>query len=586
MTDTAQVVELHGTRATRARTLKRDAGYIGQEVAMDPAPWHVQASFAHNSAQFFSIGGRRARHRVTTPPFDYRKLLHTIMRSGSLSRSIRVLSDRIGQYGVEVVPRWKDADPEKLDPAQRDEVELVLAASGWECGGYRQLRKKKDLEFYSIGNGAKRVVRDRAGRIAAIEPLKALGVRVALPWEDGDDEVEVMIPLFLPSTQRTVWLPRPTKFKRFMVYEGNRTYRWYKQLGDPRPMHAATGETRPAGARDFGDDEAQELMWFTDTWPGIDHYGCPGWYAQRDEATAEANLGALLNRWSNDGLLDTTLLLTSNGGWDPTFVAELERHLRDHSRGWAKAFNVILGSAIAGAEASEGVESKIIDGDEAGSPGSNRITAHDLSSKLDLEKIVDNMVKLASFNRSYAFGLPPGAIGVVEEDSRATAEAVLLQAETGVYMPARQRDDEFSNLYLLPQMGVVDWVLRTRNANTNEAARAAEAAAPFIDGGALSINGMIDWANKISGLEFAQSDDPLADVPLALIGAVAGGAMTPEEANADEQGAMRSAELVRRFKKRVVAMHRQLASTAEAAEIVDDVKREAERAGQQLPDNA
>jgi capsid portal protein len=546
-----------------------------QRIQTSPAPWQIQSSFAFNAGQFFSTHRRKNRLLEVPNPYSFHELLSIIERASSLRRSIDVMAKRVGGYGTEIVQRFPEATDASEE--QRLTLEMILAGSGLECGGFREMRRRKDLDYYGIGNGLIRVKRGGLGQIVALEHQQASGFRLL---EDGGEQVEVEAPLFLPSG-KVVMTTRFSTFYRAIVYEG-RSARYFKMLGDPRPLHSQTGETRKAGAGDFGDFEAEEILHFAEYWSGTKGIGVPTWISVKDEITAESNIGELLRRWTQDGCLDLTLLLSSNGTWDPEFRKDLTENLQDYARGVKNAFQVLLGSAVAGSDAAEGNQAAIIDDEHK--PASNTIVPVDLSSKLDIEKIVTQLGQLSSYNRSYAFGLPPSLLGIVEEDSRATAEATKAAAEEGIFIPAREADDEFFNLYLLPAAGITDWKIRTKHARTGAAAAAVKDAQPLLAGGALSIDQTLAWLSQVSGFEFAPYDEPWSTVPIATAGRVAAGEMTPEQAGADEGAAVRSAEAFRTFAARVHSMTRAAIDPEVAGAIVADVKRQAERQGLTLPE--
>lgn len=522
--------------------VQREAGtWELLNVSSDHAPWMTAAAI-DNIGTFFRVG--ESRHIPLPPPYGFRALLDILQRAASLKRGVDVMSTNIGGFGYEVVPRFPELKMTPEQEAQRSIVEAFLGASGYECGGYTNLRKKKDGDFFALGNGYYRVSRTLGGDLSHLDDVKAKNVVMLQP----DGEVMVEVPIFLPDG-RVLAIPRPTRFYRFREWrpEGaaGGVLRYYKQLGDPRPLHAATGESRPAGGKSFGAYEAQEILHFKDDWPGEDHYGVPTWVGVRDEAAAEANLGGLLRHWTKKGLLDIVLVLLTNGKWGEGVQARLEGMFRDEARGWQNACNVILGDAIAAVAGEEAT------GDDNIKPGANAIQVVNLTSKLDPKALQEVLGNLASYNRAYAWGIPPSFYGLVQDDSQATADANREIAEERAFMPRRASEDRYLAQLLWPRMGVTHWVVRTKGAPTKAAAQAATAAAPFVQ--ALSLNEMRAWLSQISGFVIPPVDEEWAKAPIAAAAAVRAGQQTLAQAQQDEEAVAKSAQIAVEFAQRVAA---------------------------------
>ena len=492
-------------------------------------------SLAQNLEEFFRFDGSPDARQLRVP-FRFSEAIKKARRTPSLWRGIGVMATRIGGFGVDIVPRFPGATMTPEQESQRDLVELFIELSGANCGGYTELRRLKDLDFYTVGNGAWRLPRNRGGAVASAEHLPTISFRLYAP-----EEHVVRDPIFLPRAGKVIEVERPRLFYTARAYQDGVT-RWYKQLGHPRPLRSTDGVQGKTGGGDFRDLEAQEFLLWRHLRPGEHHYGVPPWWALDDETEAEAGVGRVLRNWTKNGLMSTLLVLLSNGEWTPATRAEIDRHLTEHSRGIERAFNVILGEA----EARE-----VISDDDAAKQGANTVNVVDLSSKFSLDTMVSQMGALAAHNRAYAFGIHPISMGLSSDYTRATAGAAKAMDEESIFIPARLTDDRTVNSRILPAMGVTHWVVRTRNAPTQEAAEQAGAAAPFLAQGVLTLNQMLEWVGSIRGVQYEPIEEEWADVPVAALNAVMSGRQTPEDAQQDEGAVQRSAALGDAFRQRV-----------------------------------
>jgi capsid portal protein len=110
------------------------------------------------------------------------------------------------------------------------------------------------------------------------------------------------------------------------------------------------------------------------------------------------------------------------------------------------------------------------------------------------------------------FRLPPLFVGKGDNANFATAFASYVTAETQVFLPERNEHDEIINLLILPELGLDEVLFKSKPISIKESKIELEGIKIARDGGALSIQGLIDAVNKSTnlGLQAIKEGEPLA----------------------------------------------------------------------------
>jgi capsid portal protein len=245
----------------------------------------------------------------------------------------------VAGLGIKVITRFNERDAritvrkwERSTPEERKEQELSRE-------GYKEAKEKlatakievqrlrnfiEDLcddtttreilergwgDFEAFGNMNWEILRDEDDEPARANHISALHMRVA---RDHERFAYVTPPYTTP------------------VY--------FKRYGDPRHLNARTGEWREwkgnpdedgfDAGKDWGKDEATEVLRYISYHPQDPYYGIPGWYSAMADMIGGAESRDFMLRFFTDKAVPLYAVLLEGGSWSPVTISTIEKFFR------------------------------------------------------------------------------------------------------------------------------------------------------------------------------------------------------------------------------------------------------------------
>lgn len=470
------------------------------------------------------------------PPYDPWALCATVEESGALPFLIDTIATNVSGFGVELVPTFPKRDPDgkEVKPpadaaAERARLQLFVTSCALPFG-IEGIMDRVDRDVETIGWGAFEVLRDRAGKVAALESMRGYQLRLGRVSEP----ILVDQPVYDPESGEQVAVPRWRRFRRVIqIVDGVPTY--FREFGDPRPMRRDTGEYGEVGGKPFGRGlDATEVMVFSLYNPRTP-YGIPRWVGGSAHARAEREASDLVVSWFLDAPIGAKLAMVAGGAWAKDSMKRATDQIDLMARGRANAWTII------------GLEAEVAQGgafDDGTGPAAPRIALEDLAFTLPVELYAGdgNLIDGSARRLARLFRLPPIYWGASDDYSRAAVNSARATGEEQVMRPIRRlRWESRFNGELLPAMGIRHWRIRLKGANTTDDTEIAGAVGGFVAGGGASPNALITLWNEMTGQEQAPIVEPWGDRPFPLTTALVGAGKDPN-LGLDEIAALAEAE--------------------------------------------
>jgi len=382
------------------------------------------------------------------------------------------------------------------------------------------LREKKRVDEEVIGHACWEVLRDSKNRVRRLEHMPG---NTILPMSDDGTRVKVERMEWISEVSTTT-VTESIMFRKYVQKESGKT-RYFKEFGDPRAMDRDSGEVFEAKFKKVGDGEYEEVMSAEDVMkaknpkaePATEVFyfavesphtpagmiRWPGWIVSifGNRAAAESNLSYFENH-----AIPESALLVGGGQLNDKSVQRIKGQLTKKHKG-AKNHNrlLILQATAAGTgrpgDKPEVPEMKWIN-----------LSEHQKGDSTFSKYTKDNQDGLTS-----SFRQSPILTGRVPSDlNRATAWAVLFQADRQVYGPLRRAFDRWVNSTLLPAIGCYAVHFESLSPVGTDIETMSKALAVGIKAGAFSPNEVrllfSTWLNE----PFDPIEEEWAKIPFAM----------------------------------------------------------------------
>lgn len=464
---------------------------------------------------------------VLKPPYAPARMYELVEQCPVLAACIESYVHNIHGYGYEVVPIAGATGD--LTPAEKKEAELVDEILSDPNGkdSFIKVCKQIQRDYRTTGNGYIEVVRNVAKQPTLFFWADAKRTRICpLPDEYTDVEVSVT----RGSTE--VKIPYQKKFRKYAMISvdaetGKRTIRWFKEYGDPRYLNAFTG--------DYADEvqmaeyqrnvqngvskpwiEATEIIHLK---YGTGTYGNPQWIANLTEVLGMASANYInFDLFENQGI-PPVIISIANGQLTEDSLDDL-REMLEGTKG-AEGFNRFLLLEVESTE-----ESVTPQGGTKETPSKIEVTPMTEYRKEDA-MFLKYLEKSEAAVRSYGFRLPNMFVGKTEEINYATARVTRELTEDQVFIPERADFAEILNSTILRDNDIKAVKVQLRNPRVVSMEDLLKLLPELAKQGAFTLNELIDFVNRIFGVELEPYDEEWADLPLSMMNAAAGNAVVP-----------------------------------------------------------
>lgn len=354
------------------------------------------------------------------PPMIVERLFHFIEHSNILQQCIAAHVVNTTGTGWEVVQAAKKID---IDEDERDELQSFIDFANSE-ESLCTVMSKAEAHRQAVGFGFIEVMRDIKGDVALMRHASSLHTRIGHKHED-----EVLVKYDIKRGKRLVTVKEFRTFRRYLqVIAGRVTF--FKEFGDPRRMNSATGAFE-GEAMYTPDSPATEILHIRNQ--SNDSYGLPLWIGQLPNIIGSREAEEVNMRYFEDNTIPPAMLTVSGGRLTAESHRNLTNLLAGQGMGRDRQHKMVLIEALGDSDSLDG----------KGTPVS-----------LNVEKLADTRASDGLFtkydegNRAKirsSWRLPAVATGEANEHNFATANVAMFAAESQVFAPARNENDEFLN---------------------------------------------------------------------------------------------------------------------------------------------
>lgn len=361
--------------------------------------------------------------------------------------------------------------------------------------GFEELKARRRADLEVTGNAYWEVLRDEDGEIVAFEHLESVDMRLMAV---GRELVDVEIPYWTSpiSFERT---KRSRRFRRFVQMVMGMETVYFKELGDPRVMSAATGQPYKSEeelkAKEPHARAATEVLHWALYSPGCAPYGVPRWIGATPSVTGARGSEEVNATYFDEKGLPTGVLSITGGTFGEGDVTKLEGFLRERAKGRSNYHKIAIIS-VPGVEASPM-------GGQAAAP---KVEFQDFSAAIRKDGTFQVYEKNCEQKVGAQFRLPGLFRGDSAELNRATADVAVELTNAQVFGPERQKDDAVFNERILPELGIRYWSVASGPASKEAPTEIVDNACKLVDGSVITPNEARDLVSGALEVQLPETD--------------------------------------------------------------------------------
>jgi PBSX family phage portal protein len=435
-----------------------------------------------------------SQYALLIPPYSPERLYRIFEESSVLPTCIQAMIDNIPGFGYDYIYQNGKVLPE--NSVEKAEMEDLLSQAN-ETQSFLSVRRDARRDIEVTGNGYYEVVRYPDRTIALIYQAKATNMRIT-----ALDEEPQRVKVFLRRKGKIVESTIKKRFRKFAYLVDGTTnkVRWLKEFGDPRAINPETGDYMSSRSR----NQANEIIHIK-LEGGLSPYGVPRWIGNMMNVLGTRAADYVNYDIFNNQGIPPLLVLISGGVLTDESIDDLENMFAAH-KGMTE-FNKL---AILEAEDMSG---------DVDSPNKARIDVKPLTEYRKEDQMFGDYIDKSSKYVRQSFRLPPLLIGTSESYSFASSKTSRLIAEEQIFKPERLTEDEQLSATLFGHLP--EWKFRTKGPEVIRSDEVASLFAHLTNSGALTVNDAVDIANKMFDLKLERRVEDWAELPLAIVLALA-----------------------------------------------------------------
>jgi len=456
---------------------------------------------ADTSRQLSSADEFSALTTTDTPlstPYPLSELVAIFDKSNILRQCVAAMVTNVAMYGWGIEAASADTP---VAAAEVQELQSFIDHANSE-ESLTTVHAKIVTDFETIGFAFVEVVRDARQRVAILRHAPATTVRLLPKHPEA-----VAVSYDVARGRRVSRVREIRRFRRYLqIMGGERVY--FKEFGDPRPLHYQTGEFVPGLAPEW---QATELIHFRQT--GDDPYGVPRWVSQLPAILGSREAEEVNLRYFEDNTVPPMILTVAGGRLTGQSYRELTEMLQKQGIGKDRQHRILLIEAVP-------------ERDSLDDKGSVTLKVDKLMDARPSDGLFSQYDDANRHKVRSAFRLPPILIGASEDHTYASANISSFIAETQVFAPQRAFFDEIFNKRLVnhPQgLGLVSVALVSRSPTITNPEALIKSLTALNVMGAVTPRTAVQYANQVLQIELppypAPGDDgyqPWMDEPMAL----------------------------------------------------------------------
>lgn len=491
------------------------------------------------------------------PPMNPLALMQAVKSNGELAAVCHAVANGNAGTTVKIVPRLpaevggpKAADPSSWTDEIRNEHRIMQAfvQAGFHGDGAKSLRAgfyEQEHDRVVLGWGGVRVIRSATRRDAMTNlPVpEALGRFEACYATFSKPDVKptpVPIPV-LCEDGTTIWVTEYRYFRKIVFVPrarqgmvsptASQAPMYYKQYGDWRSLDARTGRRsnsykylppsdpwkspgtfKPGGLPADG-IQAQEVMTWATSFPGVAPYGVSGWHSEMKSVESAKEAQQLVVDFLKSGL-HGVILVAASRSMDDALLKQAIDKVENLGRG-RNGMGALVTLSLA--PMSSDVSSNLPIGmrDEM-TADRGRIIFHELSSRLPAE-VMDGSIRNNSANSfARAERLPPLLLGKSEAYNFATAQAAWRVVNSLVFSPHHEDRNQFFDR-LCVEMGIKHWKLEVVSLEWAEPTPVTGLASVVSQSGGLTPNMGLSLLAESTNRQYVPFPSWWGEVPLPIL---------------------------------------------------------------------
>jgi len=435
---------------------------------------------------------------IIPPPLAFSSLYTIYEQSDILQSCVNAMINNIDGFGYLLDFIGNDVT-EKDSPqaiAEYEELKNFFDQVN-EDESFQTVRRQMRLDYEVTGNACLEIVRfPQSRKIAAIYYMPVLDTRMCLLDEEV---VPCTVMLYRKGEMQEITVNR--RFRSYVqVTNDTQALRWFKTLGDPRPMDSLTGERKQTK------NQATEVLWLKQPFGGAT-YGIPRYIGGITDVR-----GRSLAQFVNYDLFDhqgiaPVIVMVENGSLTDESRNELEQVFRN-MRGPENFNRAVLIEAM---PELQGLDDK----------SNVRIDIKNMNDYRHDDLMFINYLNKTENVIRQTFRLPPLYTGSSQEYSFATSYSSQQIAEEQVFNPERLIFDEIvNNKIIRPEFGSRYWIYRTKGPRVGSADQLRMVVKELVNAGALSVDNTIQIANELLGTQFSPYETEWSKMPAAFVRAM------------------------------------------------------------------
>lgn len=438
------------------------------------------------------------------PPKPFDDLMELTTKSGILKQCIEALV--VGIYGVGYTLDNRYPDLEK-DKQLKTEIikesnsieEFFESADISGKDSFNEFLRKVGTDIESTGNGYIEILFNRS-KPYGFNHLRSSTMRLL----ELDDEIIFWDrPFYDLDSQSYRTEKAPNRFRRYLqINPVNGSYRYWKELGDPRIVDSITGKywlTQEELDKDKLKDqviEANQLWHFSLYSPSSD-YGLPRWIGAINSV-----VGSILKeendiKWFKNGC-KSDLLISSTTPLSDSSIELLTKRVKESANiDNAHSTLLIFPDQI----------------DSAMNEGNSKIDITELNQNQDSQykeydkANVERVISACRISKIH--------VGLEQDYNRATANSSLEVVENNTFLPSREKIDSFINNRIFPLLSVKYHIYRSQPSTKQSLKDKAEIIHQLSQSGA-TLRELRTAIEPLLGIQLTDINQEYLDYPLGI----------------------------------------------------------------------
>lgn len=431
---------------------------------------------AFTNVQLGEIAGKV---NVINPPYNLTELHRLQQLNNTLMQCITAMEINIHASGYKIVSK----DPTKPLNEKQAESANNFFDEVFPRKSYQTVRRAMARDLEATGNGYIEVIRNASGKVVFLNHIDAKSMRLLqLDNKSTPQRVEIM------RDGVKVQVPMTLRERRFVQVVGSQRV-YFREFGSSRNINKFKGfwqgEVGTPGEKETIplDEQGTEIIHFKITCDTDTAYGVPRWINQVPSVLGSRKAEEFNLNFFDSGGLPPAIIFIEGGGMTSNIRDQLNRYLKGKGSDSSQMAIVELFSTAGTLDKAGKVKVNV---ERFGPQDDSMFEKYDERSE---ERVRG------------AFRLPPIFVGKGDQANFATAFASYITAETQVFLPERNEHDEMVNLLILPALGLDEIEFKSNPISIKESKIELEGIKIARDGGALSIQGVIDAVNKATNLD-------------------------------------------------------------------------------------